>query len=336
MNSFGRIFRLSILGESHGRYVGVLIDGCPAGLGIDESDFAGDMERRMGGAVGTTARKEADVPLLCTGVFNGRTTGAPVLILIENNDARSESYDEIKNKPRPGHADLAAWMKYGGFNDYRGGGHFSGRLTAPLAAAGVIAKKLISPAKTAASVLDAGGSSDAEAAAVEASEENDTIGSIVECRVTELPAGIGEPFFDSVESLISHAAFSIPGIKAIEFGAGFRCASMRGSEFNDPILNIDGLTASNNSGGINGGISNGNEIVFRVAVRPAASHGIEQDTVDLETGENTRLRIKGRHDACIGLRVPVVLEAVTACVLADLMMMRGLVSPVLKEKENEK
>jgi len=325
MNTLGRIFRLNILGESHGNGVGVVIDGCPAGMAISADDFTEDLERRKGGSKGTTSRKEADVPLIKSGVFKGKTTGAPILILFENKDVDSSAYEKIKDTPRPGHADLAAKQKFGGFNDYRGGGHFSGRLTAPLVAAGVLAKKMIAPVKVEASLLEP-----EEAKMDEALKEGDSIGGIVECRVSGLPAGLGEPFFDSAESLLSHAAFSIPAVKGIEFGAGFSSANMKGSEFNDEIMDAEGKTKTNNSGGINGGITNGNELVFRVAVKPAASIKKAVKTVNLETGEKAEIEIGGRHDACIALRVPVVLEAVTAAVLADLMLIEQKIEKVMR------
>jgi chorismate synthase len=321
MNTFGRLFRISILGESHGESVGILIDGCPAGLPLSPDDLVADLARRKSGIPGTTARREEDLPLIKSGLFNGKTTGAPILVLFENLDVDSGAYEETKRMPRPGHADLTAHQKFGGFNDYRGGGHFSGRLTVALTAAGVVAKKLIHPISVDAVLTEAGGSTDIGGAVQKALEWNDSIGGIVECRVRGLAPGLGEPFFDSVESLISHAVFSIPGIKGIEFGAGFSAARMTGSECNDEILDLSGKTGTNNAGGINGGITNGNDVVFRVAVKPTPTVSRPQKTIDLATGEARELIARGRHDACIALRVPVVIEAVTACVLADLTCM---------------
>ncbi len=320
MNSFGRIFRVSILGESHGECVGVVIDGCPAGLDLPVSGFSDDLKRRMGGIEGTTPRKEQDMPLIKSGIFNGKTTGVPICILFENKNVDSSAYDNIKDTPRPGHADFTAWKKFNGFNDYRGGGHFSGRLTAGLVAAGVIAKLLIKPVKVEASLIEAGGSQDITAAVKSAIENRDSIGGIVSCRASGLPTGLGEPFFDSVESLISHMVFSIPAIKGIEFGAGFSSAQMSGSQCNDEIVNVNGETRTNNAGGINGGMTNSNDIHFKAAVKPASSISITQHTINLKTGEPTELTITGRHDVCIALRVPVIVEAVTAIVLADLML----------------
>ncbi len=330
MNAFGKLFRVSILGESHGECIGVLIDGCPAGLSLSAADFAMDLERRKSGAKGTTARKEEDIPLIKSGVFNGKTTGAPILILFENKDSDSGAYGKVMVTPRPGHADFVARRKFGGFNDYRGGGYFSGRLTAALVAAGVIAKKLLHVVKIDAKVLEVGGSKEIQKAVEVALKKGDSVGGIVECRVSGLPAGLGEPFFDSVESLISHAAFSIPAVKGIDFGAGFASAKMHGSECNDEIVNAEGKTRTNNAGGINGGITNGNELVFRIAVKPTASIAKAQHTVNLETGKMEEIIVGGRHDACIALRVPVVLEAASAIVLADLMLMEQKIPRVIK------
>jgi chorismate synthase len=319
MNSFGRLFKVSIFGESHGESVGVLIDGCPPGLALSDTDFSRDLERRKSGAKGTTPRQESDVPLIKSGIMDGKTTGAPMLVLFENRETDSEAYEQIRYTPRPGHADFTAWKKYRGFNDYRGGGHFSGRLTVGLVAAGVIAKKLTGPVTFEAKLIEAGGSKDIDNAVEAAVRDKDSIGGVVECRISNVSVGLGEPFFDSVESLISHIVFSIPAVKGIEFGAGFAGSRMRGSELNDEILNLEGRTKTNNAGGINGGITNGNDVVFRVAVKPTSSIGILQSTVDLLTGENVQLSVAGRHDTCIALRMPVIIEAAAAIVFADLL-----------------
>lgn len=319
MNTFGRIFKVSIFGESHGESVGILVDGCPPGLSLSETDFFHDLERRKSGAKGTTARKEPDTPLLKSGVMNGETTGAPVLILFENRETDSSVYEQIRYTPRPGHSDFTAWKKYQGFNDYRGGGHFSGRLTVGLVAAGVVAKKLTGPVTFEAKLVEAGGSKDVDNALEAAMRDKDSIGGIVECRISNVSVGLGEPFFDSVESLISHIVFSVPAVKGIEFGAGFAGSRMRGSEHNDEILNLEGRTKTNNAGGINGGITNGNDVVFRVAVKPTSSIGIPQSTIDIRTGETVQLSVAGRHDTCIALRMPVIIEAAAAIVFADLM-----------------
>ena len=325
MNSFGRKFRVSIFGESHGEMVGVTIDGCPPGVALSEQDLLPDLARRKSGAKGTTPRKEADLPKIVSGVFNGHTTGAPITILFENTNIRSGDYSELATVPRPGHADMVASQKYKGFADYRGGGHFSGRITLGLVAAGVVAKKIVSGISFSSEIIELGGArdkNDFEAIIDSAMQAGDSVGGIIECRAEGVEAGLGEPFFDSAESLISHAVFSIPAIKGIEFGSGFAAARKKGSENNDTVLDAAGKTATNNSGGINGGITNGNEIVFRAAVKPTPSISIEQDSVNLKTGSPEKLTIKGRHDACIALRVPVILEAVTAIVLADLALIR--------------
>lgn len=323
MNSFGRIFRVSICGESHGREVGCVIDGCPPGLSLSPDDFQRDLERRRAGMPGTTQREEKDVPLIQSGVFEEKTTGAPVHISFENADTQSEDYENFRQIPRPGHADFTAMKKFSGFNDYRGGGHFSGRMTLALVAAGVVAKKIVRPTIIQAGIIEAGGSTDIVKAVREAGEDNDSVGGIIECISTDVPVGIGEPFFDSAESLISHLVFSIPGIKGIEFGSGFSSARMRGSAHNDPFIDVNGRTLTNHSGGINGGLTNGNPLVFRVAVKPTSSIPKAQKTINLISGEIENLVIQGRHDSCFALRTPVIVEAATACVLADLVLIQN-------------
>ena len=320
MNSFGRIFRINIFGESHGPEVGVTIDGCPPGIPISWEDFENDLARRKSGAKGTTPRKESDIPRLISGVYQGHTTGSQLTILFENSDTRSDDYADFADIPRPGHADFTATKKYLGFNDPRGGGHFSGRITIGLVAAGIIAKKIIAPIEVKARLKEVGGEREIEHAVEKAIVANDSIGGIVECNVNHIPVGFGEPFFDSLESLISHMIFSIPGIKGIEFGAGFDSSRMKGSEHNDCFVSTDGRTETNHAGGINGGISNGNPLVFRVAVKPTSSISKKQRTINMTTGEMVDLEIKGRHDVCIALRVPVIVEAATAIVLADLFL----------------
>ncbi|MGZ3952328.1 MAG: chorismate synthase [Flavisolibacter sp.] len=330
MNSFGRIFRLTIFGESHGPMVGISIDGCPAGLSITEDDFTTDLERRKGGQQkGTTPRKEDDKPIFISGYFNGKTTGAPLTILFENKNTRSSDYDKIRSIPRPGHADFVAHEKFGKNEDYRGGGHFSGRLTVCLVAAGVIAKKLLQNISIEARITEIGGEKDIDLGLQKAIDAKDSVGGIVECTVKGIPVGIGEPFFDSVESVISHAVFSIPAIKGIEFGAGFNAAKMFGSEHNDVIIESSGKTASNHAGGIVGGISNGNDLVFRAVVKPTSSTPKEQESWNWETEQVERFSVKGRHDLCIALRVPPVLEAVTAIALADLMLLEQNIKRVI-------
>jgi chorismate synthase len=330
MNSFGKLFKVSIFGESHGASVGLVIDGCPSGIPLIQSDFETDFARRKSGAKGTTPRQEPDTPRIMSGVFNDHTTGAPIMILFENTNTRSRDYSQLKDIPRPGHADFTGHLKYGGFQDYRGGGHFSGRLTLGLVAAGVLAKKIIAPARVTSSILEVGGNSDIEAALDRAIEMKDSIGGIVQCMITSMPAGLGEPFFDSIEAVLSHMVFSIPAIKGIEFGAGFRAAKMTGSEHNDNIVSAEGSTETNHAGGINGGISNGNEIIFRVAVKPTSSTHQTQRTINLITGQMEDLTIEGRHDTCIALRVPVVVEAAAAMVMADFMLQAQNVKRIFK------
>ena len=321
MNNFGRIFKVSIFGESHGECVGINIDGCPAGLPLSETDFTTDIDRRKAGAKGTTPRKETDLPRIMNGVYNGTTTGAPITILFDNANTRSGDYEKQRDVPRPGHADFVATKKFGGFEDYRGGGHFSGRLTVCLVAAGVVAKKLLSNITVAATILEIGGEVNTETGLQKAIDAKDTIGGIVECKVNGLPIGLGEPFFDSAESLLAHAVFAIPAVRGIEFGTGFAAAKMFGSEHNDAIEDATGKTKTNHGGGIVGGITNSNELVFRIAIKPTSSTPKIQHTLNVATGETEDFSVKGRHDLCIALRVPVVLEAVTAFVLADLMLL---------------
>ena len=322
MNSWGDRFRLSIWGESHGQQVGVSIDGVPAGIALSEEDFTADLERRRAGAAGTTPRKESDTPHIVSGVYNGFTTGSPLTIEFLNENTRSDDYRNLTIHPRPSHADWVAQQKWGGYNDPRGGGHFSGRITLGMVAAGVVAKKILGEeVKFSTDIIEIGGSRDKEqwdAIISDAQQSQDSVGGVVECRVQGVKAGLGEPFFDSVESLAAHLLFSVPAVKGVEFGAGFEAARMRGSEHNDPIISADGTTATNHAGGIVGGITNGNEIVARIAVKPTASIAQPQQTLNLESGKVEELVIKGRHDVCITLRAAVVAEAALAIALADL------------------
>lgn len=329
MNSFGTLFKVSIFGESHGECEGVTIDGCPAGLPLSIDDFDTDIERRKGGTKGTTPRKEDDIPLIKTGLFNGKTTGAPLTILFENKNTRSADYDKQRAIPRPGHADFVASKKFGGFEDYRGSGHFSGRLTVCLVAAGVVAKKILASIKINATLLQIGGETDVEKGLQKAIDAKDTVGGIIECTVDGLPIGLGEPFFNSVESLLAHAVFAIPAVKGVEFGAGFTSATMFGSQHNDALMDDTGKTKTNNAGGIVGGLTNGNQLIFRIAVKPTSSTPKEQKSLNWETNTVENFSVKGRHDLCIALRVPVVLEAVTAFVVVDLMMMEQRISRLI-------
>jgi chorismate synthase len=325
MNSYGIVFKVSLFGESHGNAIGVVIDGCPPGIHVNPDDFMADLSRRRSGSKGTTNRHESDQPEILSGFLNGTTTGSPITVMTRNSDKISQDYDDFKVVPRPGHADYVAGIKYSGFADQRGSGHFSGRITWGLVVAGVIAKQIIRPAEIKAKLISAGGMAEIDLALERAMAEADTIGGIVECRVSNPQKALGEPFFYSVESAISHIVFSIPAIKGIEFGSGFAAASMRGSVNNDSFIDKSGRTATNNSGGINGGITNGNEIIFRAAVKPTSSTGIAQQTLDFSKNEMTELRVKGRHDTCIALRMPVIVEAAAAIALADLLMIdRGI------------
>ena len=321
MNTFGRIFRISIFGESHGTSVGVVIDGCPPGIPLTVEDFDADLARRKSGAKGTTPRQEADLPKIMSGVFNNLSTGAPITIMFENTNTKSGDYAQFRDIPRPGHADFVANKKYKGYEDYSGGGHFSARLTLGLVAAGVVAKKIIYPITIQATLIEAGGMKDIEKAIEKAIEEKDTIGGIIECVASDLSVGLGEPYFDSAEAMISHIIFSIPATKGIEFGSGFGAAKMKGSEHNDAFIDQTGKTSSNYAAGINGGITNGNDIVFRVAIKPTSSTPKTQQTLNFKTNQITDFVVQGRHDTCVALRAPVVVEAATAIVLADLKLM---------------
>ena len=345
MNTFGNRFRVSIFGESHGPRIGVTLDGVLPGIPLSEEDFAEDLGRRKAGALGTTSRVEDDFPQIVSGVFDGHTTGAPLTILFRNENTRSEDYEQFRKHPRPGHADFTANLKYGGFNDIRGGGHFSGRLTLGIVAAGVVAKKMMHFVKFHAALTEVGGLSDASAwpdALKAAAAEGDSLGGVVECRVEGLPIGLGEPFWDSIESYISHAVFAIPGVRGIEFGDGFAASRMKGSEHIDLFPEHECChgegekchhdepdhecchgkheeggehhccgrhkhiqpPVTNHAGGVNGGITNGNPVVFRVAFKPTASIA--------------KAGVPGRHDVCFALRTPVIVEAMAAIALVDL------------------
>lgn len=322
MNQFGNLFRLSIWGESHGPSVGITIDGVQPGIALSERDFEADLSRRRGGARGTTPRSEADLPQLLSGIYEGRTTGAPLTLLFTNDNTRSKDYSNLTHHFRPSHADRVAHEKFAGFNDPRGGGHFSARLTVALVAAGVVAKKMLPESVRFSTALKAvGGETDParfEEVIRAAQAEGDSVGGIVECCIEGVPTGWGEPFFDSVESLAAHLLFSIPAVKGVEFGAGFAVAERRGSENNDPILDAEGRTATNHAGGIDGGITNSNPLVVRVAFKPTPSIAREQQTFDTETGRVAPLTIAGRHDSCVALRGAVVVEAAMALALVEL------------------
>ena len=330
MNSFGRLFRISIFGESHGECVGITIDGCPAGLSLSPEDLLTDLERRKGGKQkGTTPRQEEDYPIFKSGVFNGMTTGFPITILFENKNTRSEDYNKQRSIPRPGHADWTAHQKFGGNEDYRGGGHFSARLTAGIVAAGAIAKKLMPQVTIEALITEIGGEADTEKGLQKAIDTKDSVGGIIECRVNGLPAGLGEPYFDSVEAALANIVFAIPAVRGVEFGTGFAAAKMFGSQHNDAIETMEGKTKTNNAGGVVGGITNGNELVFRLAIKPTSSTPKEQNSLNWDTQQMEDFSIKGRHDLCVALRAPVIVEAVTAIVMADFMLLEQKIKRVL-------
>ena len=341
MNTFGRKFRVSIFGESHGELIGVVMDGVPAGLELSEQDFETDILRRKSGAKGTTPRIEDDKPMIVSGTYEGHTTGAPLTVVFRNSNTKSQDYALFEAMPRPGHADLTAALKWDDCQDPRGGGHFSGRLTLPVVAAGVVAKKILQDATLLdetpytgvhARIVELGGipSQETSTTSLPASwqeaidnaiKEGDSLGAVVECTVPDIDPGYGEPFWDSVESQIAHAVFAIPGVRGLEFGDGFEAARMKGSDHNDPI-GPDGRPVKNGAGGANGGITNGAPVVFRVAFKPTSSIRKAQQTFNFQTGEMDTLEIPGRHDVCFALRTPVVVEAMTAIVLADLVLLK--------------
>ena len=320
MNHFGRLFQVNIFGESHGECVGVLVDGVIPGIKLDESDFEKDLARRKSGALGTTPRIEEDKVFIESGVFNGYTTGAPILLKFLNNNTKSKDYSNLVSHPRPSHADYVANIKYDGFNDYRGGGAFSARLTLGIVSAGVIAKKIINQIKFDTKIINLGGETNPnnfENVLTDVVKSGDSIGGIVNIKIDNVPQGLGEPYFDSIESTLSHLLFSVGGVKGVEFGAGFDGVKFRGSQFNDLIIDKNGKTKTNNNGGINGGITNGNQIDIKVFVKPTPSISKDQDTYNFKDNKVETLSIKGRHDAAIILRAQVVLEAMCAIGLAD-------------------
>ncbi|NLY70852.1 MAG: chorismate synthase [Clostridiales bacterium] len=348
-NVWGRGIRVSIFGESHGKAIGIIIDGLPPGEDIDLDEINFYMQKRSPGRDQlTTPRRERDEVEILSGLFNGKTTGAPLCGMIRNSDTRSSDYNS--DLPRPGTADLTAYIKYHGYNDYRGGGHFSGRLTAPLTFAGSIARQILKRdnisigahilkisdvlddrfnsishelledlTKSSFPLLNKSLEGDMKASILGAKEDSDSLGGVIECAAIGIPPGLGSPFFDSMESSISSMMFSIPGVKAIEFGAGFDIASMRGSEANDEIYLENGsfYTKTNHSGGINGGITNGMPIVFRLAFRPTPSIKKTQNTVNLKTMTDSEISIQGRHDPCIVPRAVVVVESALALCILD-------------------
>lgn len=320
MNHFGRIFQLSIFGESHGDMIGVVVDGVPAGIALSQADFIPDLSRRKAGGLGTTPRLETDEPCINSGVFKGRTTGSPICISFVNQNTKSKDYEGLLTHPRPSHADFVANYKYKGYQDYRGGGAFSGRLTLGLVSAGVLAKKILNNVGFETEIINLGGSKDKnefDSILKDVSLAGDSVGGVVRVTVKQLPIGLGEPYFDSLEATISHLLFSVGGVKGVSFGVGFDGVALRGSEFNDLIIDKTGKTKTNHNGGINGGISNGNDLVINIFVKPTASIFKEQETFDFKADEVRPLKLEGRHDAAIILRAQVVLEACVAIALAD-------------------
>lgn len=350
-NTFGNNIGITLFGESHGEAIGCVLDGIAPGIEVDENFIALQMEKRKGISSISTPRREADRVRILSGVFEGKTTGTPIAIMIENQSQHSKDYSATKDLARPSHADFTAQCKYGGFQDYRGGGHFSGRITAPIVAAGAVCLKALSKKgiEIGTHIACCGGVKDrafhclsediallkekempvlcenAEkemiAAIEKARNEGDSVGGVLTTAVTGVPAGVGEPWFDTAEGVLSHALFSVPGIKGVEFGVGFAFSEMKGSQANDPFFTKDGRvqTKTNNNGGINGGITNGMPIVFSCAVKPTPSIFKEQATVNFKTNENTVLSIKGRHDPAIIHRARVVVDSVTAITLCDLL-----------------
>lgn len=320
-NSFGNRFKIEIYGGSHTESLGVKIWGVPAGLPLTEADFEVDIARRRSGAIGSTPRRESDTPHIVSGVVDGVTTAEVLEIVFYNENTRSKDYDKLKNHPRPSHADLTARHKYGEEFDLRGGGIFSGRMTLLLVAAGVVAKKLLAGATFSSRIVEIAGSKDPdmfETIIAAAQRDKDSVGGVIECIVSGAGRDLGEPFFDSVESIAAHLLFSVPAVKGVEFGSGFEGVRLRGSERNDMVIDSNGTTATNNEGGINGGITNGNPIIVRVAIKPTPSIAQPQNSYNFETQRIEPLIIGGRHDACILVRAAVVVEAVMAISLAEL------------------
>lgn len=322
MHTYGKIFQIHTWGTSHTKQMGIIVESVPPGMPLSTDDFMTDIDRRRSGATGTSSRKEADNPRMISGIYKGKTTGAPLHIVFENKTQQPEDYDNL-SFPRPGHADLVAKKKYQGFHDPRGGGFFSGRMTLLLVAAGVVAKMIMKELRFHSRIINIGGHADYDKILDQAVKEGDSLGGKVECRVEGLNTGTGEPFFNSLESEISRLVFSVPGAKAIAFGDGFMADKMKGSAYNDAIINAEGKTKSNHSGGINGGISNGNPLVFSVIFKPTSSIAQAQHSWHPETDTMQSVKTGGRHDVCYALRTPVILEAVAAIAITDLQMREG-------------
>jgi len=320
MNSYGTLFKITLYGESHQNSIGVLVDGMPPGIFIDQEMIKKDLEKRKPGKIGTTTRIEDDEFKITSGVFNGYSTGSPIHLTIENKNVVSKDYENLKTHPRPGHADLVSKIKYNGFQDYRGGGRFSGRLTAPIVMAGTLAKMFL-PFDFSNELIQVGTLKDLtkiDDYLEEIAKTNDSVGGIILLKVKNIPIGIGEPFFQKLDAEIAKMLFSIPSVKAVEFGLGFDGINLLGSEFNDLIVDSKGKTKTNNSGGVTGGISNGNDLIIKVMIKPTSSIKKPQDTYDFESKLVKELKIEGRHDVCIARRAGIVLENAIAIVLADL------------------
>lgn len=365
-NSIGKEFVVTSFGESHGKCIGVLVDGCPAGLSLSEEDIQSELDKRIPLGTGiVSARIEKDVVKILSGVFNGFTTGAPICTLVRNKAAVPAEYDAMRNLPRPGHADYTAQIRYGGFSDHRGGGRFSGRVTVALVMAGSIAKKLlglfsievlaytiaIGDVKLIKSMSieeirrdtyrspvrcpDLSSSKAMENSILKTKDEGDSVGGMVECVALNVPAGVGDPLFDSLDADIAKVLFNIPAVKGVEFGAGFKSAQLKGSENNDPYVVENGriATLTNNSGGILGGLSTGMPILVRVAIKPTPSISKKQGTVNLLNMEEASIQVKGRHDPCVVPKAVPVVESAVAIVLADHMLRAGIVPRVLKEQK---
>ncbi len=361
-NSLGKFFSITSFGESHGRLLGIVIDGCPAGLAVSQTDIQKELDKRKPAqTAASTSRKEADKADILSGIMDGRTTGAPICLAVWNKDAESSDYDRIKDLLRPGHADFTSYVKYGGFGDHRGGGRFSGRITAGFVMAGAVARKLLETigVEIMAHTVEIGGiaaqsmdfnqikqnadnnplrCADNEAAVKmaaaieETGRQADSLGGIIEGVALGLPAGLGEPVFGRLDGELAKALFAIPAVKGVEFGAGFNSARMKGSENNDPFSIENGriITTSNNAGGVLGGISNGMPLVVRVAVKPTPSIATVQQTLDIKEMKKTRLEIKGRHDVCIVPRAVAVVEAMMALTLCDFALRAGLIAGTIK------
>lgn len=369
-NNFGTNISMTIFGESHGPCIGITLDGLPAGFKINLERIKEDMEKRKAKGSISTQRHEDDEVEIVSGFFNGYTTGTALTILIQNKNTQSKDYSDIQYRLRPGHADFSAYEKYHGFQDYRGGGHFSGRLTAPIVAAGSICRQILETKniligshieqlyalhdapfsnnidelkkqiqtlnKKEFSTLDEQVAQNMEQAILEAKNEQDSIGGILESAIINLPAGIGEPFFDSIESILAHLLFSIPAVKGVSFGAGFQMASKKGSEANDAFIMNDTIqTKTNNNGGINGGISNGMPIIIHTCIKPTPSIYKAQETVDYKTKESQTLNIKGRHDPCILHRARIVVDSMIAFGILDLLMSSNANNILEKEIQHE-